>query len=94
MSSYRRAKREDFVKPSSKVLSINVGSVTDNFESLQSMCNDKSNELLNSIELNCGEEMSVEFWTEDIPELICISKFTKNEAGMLTYHIDYSSSTF
>lgn len=93
MGSYRRAKKEDSIKSSKKVMSIGIGSVNDSFESLQVMCNDKSNELIKSVDLNAGEEMEVVFWTADIPELICVSKITKSEFGMLSYQLDYTLST-
>lgn len=93
MSSYRRAKREDCNKSSKKGMSIGIGSVKDSIESLESMCNDKSIELLKSIELNIGENFEVAFWTTDIPELICVSKFSKNASGLLTYSLDFSIST-
>lgn len=57
------------------------------------MCNDKSNELIKSIELKDGEELEVVFWTTDFPELIGVSTITKNESGLLTYSLDFSEST-
>lgn len=93
MSPYRRAKREDAIKPSKKELSVSIGSVDDSFESLQTMCNDKANELIKSVELENGEEMQVVFWTEDLPELIGIANITKNDAGLMTYSMDYSQTT-
>lgn len=93
MSGYRRAKREDAIKSQRKVMSVKIGKVEDSFESLQTMCNDKANELIKSLELETGEEMLVTFWTEVIPELIGVAKIIKNEAGLMTYSLDYSSST-
>lgn len=93
MSSYHRAKREDFNKSEKKQMSVALGSVKDSFDTLKSMCNDKSVELLKSIELNHGEVMEVVFWTEDIPELIGVSTFTKNENGLLSYSFDESLRT-
>ncbi len=93
MSPYRRAKREDAFKPSKKELSVSIGSVDDSFESLQTMCNDKANELIKSVELESGEEMQVVFWTEDFPELIGIANIAKNDAGLMTYSMDYSQTT-
>lgn len=93
MGSYRRAKKEESIKSSRKEMSIGIGSVNDSFESLQAMCNDKSNELIKTVDLNAGEEMEVVFWTADIPELICVSKITKSESGMLSYRLDYTLST-
>ena len=65
MCPYKRAKREDAIRPSQKEMSIKIGSWRDSFESLQGMCNDKANELIKSIELKDGEEMEVIFWTAD-----------------------------
>ena len=93
MGSYRRAKREDCNKSSKKEMSISIGSVNDNIESLESMCNDRSIELLKSIVLNSDENLDVVFWTADIPELICVSRFSKNASGLLTYSLDFSLST-
>ena len=97
MTSYRRAKREDAIKPQKKELTINIGSANDSFETLQQMCNDKSNELLKSVELGTGEEMEVIFWTGDTgfeaPELIGISKITKSATGQMSYSLDFSLTT-
>lgn len=61
-----------------------LGSSEDSFEKLQTLCNDKSNELLKTIELETGEEMIVVFWTTDIfAELIGVAKIEKNNSGML-----------
>jgi len=93
MSPYRRAKKEDAIKPSKMVLSVSIGSVDDSFESLQSMCNDKANELIKSIELKYGEAMQVVFWNGDIPELIGVADIAKNKSGLMTYSMDYHLNT-
>lgn len=94
MSSYKRAKREDAIKAPKKEMSINLGSSRDNFEELQTMCNNKANELARSVELNIGEEMIVTFWTTDLfAELIGVAKIGKNSSGMITYSLDFSEST-
>ena len=49
------------MRSSKKEMSIGIGSVNDSFESLRRMCNDKSNELIKSLDLNAGEEMEVVF---------------------------------
>lgn len=90
---YKRAKKSEANKPSKRVLQINVGSIYDSYDLLKSLCDDKSNELVNSIELNVGEKLEVVFWTDDIPELICVSKFTKDTFGMISYQLDFSQST-
>lgn len=74
-------------------MQINLGSIYDSVETLKLMCHDKSNELVNSIHLEDGEEREIVFWTNDIPELIGVSKINKNESGILVYHLDFKSST-
>lgn len=93
MGSYKRAKREDNIRPVKHQMDINVGSVEDSFEDLKVKCNDISNELIKSVNLGDGEELTVVFWTEDFPELIGISKITKNGSGENIYSMDYSNST-
>ncbi len=93
MSPYRRAKKEDKIKPLKKELSVYIGKVNDNFESLQVMCNDKVNELMKAVKLEHGEEMQVVFWTEDFTELIGTANITMNADGLMTYSLDYSLTT-
>lgn len=93
MSKYHRAKRKDYIKPQKQHMSIGIGSVKDSHESLITMCKDKSVELLKTINLGDSEVMEVVFWTDDIPELIGHSLFTKNEAGLLMFTFDVSQST-
>lgn len=94
MSSYKRAKREDYKKSTKKEMSMYIGSVSDNIDTLKAMCNDEANELIKSVELSYGEEMNIVFWTADfIPELIGIAAITRNNSGLLTYKLDFSQST-
>lgn len=90
---YTRPKKEDTNTPRKKELSISIGKKNDSFETLKTMCNDKSIELMESVELNNGEEMEVTFWTADIPELIGKSKIVKNDAGILSFTLNFSSTT-
>ena len=93
MSAYRRAKREDYKQSSKKEMSISIGSVNDSFDTLKAICNDKSNELVKTIELSEGEELEIVFWPEDIPELIGTSRIIKNDSGLQTYTLDFSLAT-
>lgn len=93
MSAYRRAKKEDAIKPSNYELSISLGSVNDSLDILKTLCNDKACELKDSIELEKGKKLQVVFWTGDFPELIGVADFFKNENGLIVYSIDYSLST-
>lgn len=93
MSSYRRAKKENSIQPSSKEMTIKIGSVKDSFMSLKTMCNDKSVELQKTIQLNNEDKLNVVFWTADIPELIGISTFTKNKDGLISFNLNCDEST-
>lgn len=93
MSPYKRAKREDALKTYKKTMSFEIGSVRDSFAALQAQCNDKACQLLKSLELEHDEIMEIAFWTADFPELIGVATFIKNNAGLLTYSLDYSQST-
>lgn len=93
MSAYRRAKKEDSNTPLNHELSIYLGSVNDSFDSLKAMCNDKAYELKNRLEKEKWNNKRVVFWTEDIPELIGIAEFFKNENGIILYSIDFSLTT-
>lgn len=91
--SYHRPKRDDAKSILKKVISIHIDSKNESVESLQSKCNDKSIELLKSIELNDEEEMEVVFWATDIPEIIGTATFRKSSKGKVFYNIDYTAST-
>lgn len=91
--TYKRPKKEEALKPSKTIMSINFGSVNDSIESLRSMCNDKSNELIKTIDLGHEKEMEVVFWTSDLAEIIGSATITKDEGGQLSYSLDFSGST-
>lgn len=75
-------------------LSISLGSVDDSFDYLKQLCNDKSVELLKTIEVNEDNKIDVVFWTEDVPfELICVSHFIKDGKGNISFRLDFSEST-
>lgn len=80
-------------KEQPRSLSISLGSVNDSFDYLKQLCNDKSVELLKTIEVNEDNKIDVVFWTEDFPELIGISHFNKDENGFLSFRLDFSEST-
>lgn len=91
--AYKRPKKEEALKPSKAIKPIYLGSVNDSIESLRSMCNDKSNELIKSIDLGHEKEMEVVFWTSDFAEIIGTATITKDEGGQLSYSLDFSGST-
>lgn len=80
-------------KETPRHLEMNLGSVNDSFETLKQLCNDKSVELLKSIELNEDNTIDVFFCTEDIPELIGVSHFIKDDKGNISFRLDFDVST-
>ena len=50
-------------------LSFYLGSVNDSFDYLKQLCNDKSVELLKTIEVNEDNTIDVVFWTDDFSNL-------------------------
>ena len=74
-------------------LSIKCGKVSDSLEVLKSICMEKSEELKAQINETNQSEVTVVFWTEDFPELICVAKFKKDNNGKVVYELDFSEST-
>ena len=74
--------------------SIQCGKTTDDFLSLQKICAEKAIELSKTIEIaDQDKEVSVPFWTTDIPELIGVAYFQKSKSGNFLTKIDFSEST-
>ena len=67
--------------------------MNDRLDYLKQLCNDKSVELLTTIEVNEDNTIDVVFWTEDFPELIGISHFIKDKNGHISFRLDFSEST-
>ncbi len=80
-------------KETPRHLSIQLGSINDSFDTLKQLCNDKSVELLKNIELNEDNTIDVVFWTEDIPELIGVSHFIKDDKGNISFRLNFDGST-
>lgn len=74
-------------------LSIKCGKVSDSLEVLKSICMEKSEELKAQMKETNQSEVTVAFWTEDYPELICVAKFKKDNNGNIVYELDFSEST-
>jgi hypothetical protein len=70
-----------------------VGKLSDNLDELTKLCNKRAKQIAKTITLNNCETKEVSFWTGDIPELICIGKFTKGINGEIAYSLDFSQST-
>ena len=72
---------------------VSVGKVADSMEKLMQLCNEKAEQMTKTMAMNNGESQEVSFWTDDIPELICVGKFVKGNDGKTTYNLDFSQST-
>lgn len=70
---------------------VSVGKVSDSMEKLTNHCKEKAALLAKSMSNNTEE--IVTFWTGDIPELICVGKFSKSTDGKIVYNLDFSQST-
>jgi hypothetical protein len=77
----------------SKTQSIHCGNADDGFDTLKRLCEAKANELCSTLELSSDETKEIPFWTSDFPELICVGKFSKSDAGNVIYELDYTEST-
>lgn len=74
--------------------SIQCGKTTDGFLKLQKLCAENAIELSKTIEIaDQDKEVSVTFWTTDIPELIGVAYFQKSISGNLLNKIDFTQST-
>lgn len=80
-------------KEQPRSLSFSLGNVNDSFDYLKQLCNDKSVELLKTIEVNEDNTIDVVFWTEDFPELIGVSHFIKDVNGYISFSFDFSETT-
>ena len=74
-------------------LQIKFGKHSDSFEYLKSLTEEKAKEISNSLIIENGNKKSVTFWTEDIPELIAVVNYEKNQNGDVIYVIDYLQTT-
>lgn len=74
-------------------ISIECGKTTNTLEELKVLCQAEAENLLKSIDFVNKDSISVQFWTSDFPELICVGKFSKTENGSVKYDLDFSEST-
>lgn len=74
-------------------LEIYCGNVDDNFDTLKKVCEAEASKLSVSLSVKSGEILEIPFWTDDIPELICVGKFFLSDNGCVKYDLDFSQST-
>lgn len=73
-------------------MSVKCGETTDGFEKLKRLCEKEAEKLLKTMDVS-SQDVHVSFWTSDIPELIAVGIFSKDEKGLVRYELDYSEST-
>lgn len=74
-------------------ITIHCGKVTDDIETLKALCEKEATKLKTTIQIIDQTSVSVPFWTTEIPELICVGKFYKNEQNAVSYELDFTEST-
>ncbi len=67
------------------------GHSRDNLDELKTLCEQEAANL--QIEIPDDKIIQVPFWTTDMPELICVGTFRKDETGKTIYELDFSQST-
>lgn len=73
-------------------IEVNCGKTNDSFEKLKRLCEIEAEKICLEIDV-VSNSFEIPFWTEDIPELICVGKFYKGENGVVRYDLDFSEST-
>lgn len=73
--------------------SIHCGNADDNVETLKKMCEVEALKLCQTLHVKSGEILEIPFWTSDIPELICVAKFSLSDDGSVKHELDFSEST-
>lgn len=74
-------------------LTIHCGKTMNSFEELKALCEQHANQLKLQLNISAHEKTIVTFWTEDVPELICIGTFEKDNSGETIFILDFSEST-
>ena len=70
---------------------VTVGKVSDSMEKLTKLCNEKATKIAKTMRIE--NDIEISFWTADIPELICVAKFSKAAGNNVTFSLDFSQST-
>lgn len=74
-------------------INIKCGATADSFDNLKKLCEAEAEKLLATVDLTSEPTAIATFWTADIPELIGVGKFYKDESGAVRYDLDFSEST-
>lgn len=70
-----------------------LGGCFDDYAELQEMAKQRASELVSTLGLNPNEFCEISFWTNGVPELICITRFECDANGDVSYVCDDSQST-
>ena len=74
-------------------MNIKIGKISDSFEELERLCRYESDRLVTEFSNQGMENIEVVFWTDGMPELICVAKFSKGKDNKLVYELDFSQTT-
>lgn len=77
---------------SDQEIAVHCGNTNDSFERIKRLCEIEAEKICLKIDV-MSKPLEIPFWTEDIPELICVGKFYKGENGVVRYDLDFSEST-
>lgn len=72
---------------------IRFGSVNDSPSRLKTQSEEQARRLSATLDIPPGETLEVPFWTSDIPELVCVASFYKDDSGATRYRLDFSQAT-
>ena len=72
---------------------VHCGSVNDDYGQLQARCHSEAEKLAPRLAAEAGNEWNVPFWTEDVPELICVGSVRRTDGGTVMFELDFSQGT-
>ncbi|MBO5185937.1 MAG: hypothetical protein J6B91_02655 [Prevotella sp.] len=74
-------------------ISIKCGKTTDSFEKLKELCEKEAEALTKTLKVPEHTAVSVPCWTKDVPELIGVALFRKDNDGSVIYSLDFTETT-
>lgn len=72
---------------------IHCGSANDDYEHLKALCHAEAEKLAAELAAETADAWEVPFWTEGLPELICVGTFWRTSDGTIAFELDFSQGT-
>ncbi len=72
---------------------VTCGSANDDFTRLQALCRTEADTLATALAREAADEWEIPFWTNDVPELICVGTFRRQADGTVGYTLDFGVTT-